>query len=217
MTLPMWSYYLIFACASYLLGSTPVGLIVGRCVRGVDIREFGSGKTGFTNSLRTLGLAPSLVVIAGDIAKGALPVVAAGALSGSPTLKVVAATASVVGHVWPIFAGFKGGRGVATAWGATLAMMPVLGLALILPAAVVAYTSRYMSLVSIVGTTGGAIVAWVLVAAGQRPPAYGAWGLLATAIILYGHRDNVRRLRDGTEPKIGDGGQRRPHPGNAHV
>jgi acyl phosphate:glycerol-3-phosphate acyltransferase len=213
----MWLLYPILAGASYLLGSTPVGLLVGRRVRGVDIRDFGSGKTGFTNSLRTLGLVPSIFVIVGDIAKGAVPVLVAGAVSGSPSLKVVTATAAVVGHVWPLFAGFKGGRGVATSWGATFAMMPALGVGLLVIAAVLAYAYRYMSLVSVVGTCAGAAIVWFLIFAGRLPAAYGVWGLLASAIIVAGHRDNLQRLRNGTEPKIGQGGQRRSSPGNANV
>src|SRR5947209_4379055 len=128
----MVGQYALVACAAYLIGSIPFGLIVGRRVRGVDIREFGSGKTGFTNSLRTIGLGPSILVLAGDFLKGALPVLLAARLFGSPALEVVAASFAVVGHVWPVFAGFKGGRGVTTAFGATAAMIPALAVIILL-------------------------------------------------------------------------------------
>jgi glycerol-3-phosphate acyltransferase PlsY len=221
----MWWMYCLLACAGYLVGSIPVGLLVGRRVRGVDIREFGSGKTGFTNSLRTLGLGPSLVVVAGDMLKGAVPVLAASLLwthaglrhPGSPAdLQVVAATAAVVGHILPVFAGFKGGRGVATSWGATVAMMPPVALALLGVAAVLALVYRYMSVASIVGAPTGALIVWALILTGREPVAYGIWGLVASALILLLHRDNLRRLRNGTEPKIGHGGRRRASAGNAH-
>src|SRR6476646_8614971 len=102
----MVSQYALVACAAYLIGSIPFGLIVGRRLHGVDIREFGSGKTGFTNSLRTIGLAPSILVLVGDFLKGALPVIIVSFHAGGPSLQVVAATMAVVGHIWPVFAGF---------------------------------------------------------------------------------------------------------------
>lgn len=212
----MWWQYPLLIVGSYLLGSTPVGLLIGRWVRGVDIRDFGSGKIGFTNSLRTLGLGPSLAVFAGDILKGALPVLVASHLSPHPELQVAAATGAVIGHVLPIFAGFKGGRGVATSWGATLAMMAPVALLLIPVVAALAYLYRYMSLASIAGTTIGALIVWISVATGHAPLAFGLWGLIATAIILVSHRENLERLRNGNEPKIGAGGQRRPHTGSAN-
>jgi glycerol-3-phosphate acyltransferase PlsY len=211
----LWQYPLV-GCMSYLVGSIPFGLIVGRRARGVDIRKFGSGKTGFTNSLRTIGLGPSLVVLGGDFLKGALPVLIAGLLFHSAALEVVAATAAVLGHVWPVFADFKGGRGVTTSFGATAAMMPPVGLFLLLLAVALVYVYRYMSLMSVVSTPAGAILVWALVISGRVPFAYGVWGLIATAIILLAHRENIQRLRSGTEPKIGQGGRRRTSPGNAN-
>jgi acyl phosphate:glycerol-3-phosphate acyltransferase len=210
----MLGQYVLVACAAYLIGSIPFGLIVGRRVRGVDIREFGSGKTGFTNSLRTIGLAPSILVLAGDFLKGAVPVLMISFYSGGPTLQVVAATMAVVGHIWPIFAGFKGGRGVTTALGATAAMMPALAIIILLVGVGVAAVYRYMSLMSIVGTCSGVVLVWILVLTGRAPLAFGVWGLIAGSIILFAHRENFLRLRNGTEPKIGQGGSRRARPGN---
>jgi acyl phosphate:glycerol-3-phosphate acyltransferase len=210
----LWNYLLV-ACASYLAGSIQFGLIVGRRARGVDIRDFGSGKTGFTNSLRTLGPGLSFVVLGGDFLKGALPVLAAAALSHNPKVEVVAATAAVLGHVWPVFAGFKGGRGVSTAFGATAAMMPPVGFILLLISIALVCVYRYMSLMSVAGAPTGAVLVWALVIGGREPVAYGFWALIATTIILVSHRENLQRLRNGTEPKIGEGGQRRTSPGNA--
>jgi acyl phosphate:glycerol-3-phosphate acyltransferase len=212
----MWWLVCLVVAAGYLVGSLPVGLLVGRWVRGVDIREFGSGKTGFTNSLRTLGLGPSIVVLAGDFLKGAAPVFVVSCISAHPELRAAVAVAAVLGHVFPVFAGFKGGRGVTTAWGATLIMTPQVGIFLLLVAVALAYTSRYMSLVSLVAAPLGTVLLCALAASGHVPAAYAVWGLTASAIIVLCHRDNVRRLREGTEPKIGHGGtRRRTSPGNA--
>jgi acyl phosphate:glycerol-3-phosphate acyltransferase len=211
----VWQYPLV-AGAGYLLGSIPFGLIVGRRVRGVDIREFGSGKTGFTNSLRTVGLVPSILVLVGDFLKGALPVLLALALTHAAVPAVIAATCAVLGHVWPVFAGFKGGRGVTTAFGATTAMMWPVGLFLLFLALALVSLWRYMSLMSVLGTPTGMIVIWALALGGREPVAYGIWGTLATIIILLAHRENIRRLLNGTEPKIGQPARRRPSPGGAN-
>jgi len=213
----MWWLYPLVASGGYVLGSTPFGLLVGRWSRGVDIREFGSGKTGFTNSLRTLGLGPSIVVFAGDLLKGAIPVLVAAALSPRPELHVLAGGAAVTGHILPVFAGFKGGRGVTTSWGATLAMMPQVAIFLLLVAAALAYASRYMSLVSVLSSVAGGLLVFALVIAGRVPAAYGVWGLAAPALIIVTHLDNIRRLRAGTEPKIGHGGRRHTSPGSAQL
>jgi len=212
----MWWLFPLFAAGSYLLGSIPFGVIVGRRAKGIDIRAYGSGKTGFTNSLRTLGLGPSLIVFSGDLLKGALPVLLARQVSPHASLQVVAAIAAVLGHDWPIYAGFKGGRGVATSFGATAAMMPPVAVFLLLFGGALIYVYRYVSLMSVVVTPTGAVITWLLVLAGWVPPAYGVWGTLAALLILVLHRENIVRLRSGTEPKIGQGGQRRPRPGNAN-
>jgi acyl phosphate:glycerol-3-phosphate acyltransferase len=213
----MWWMYPLVVGGSYLLGSTPIGLIVGRWCRGVDIRQYGSGKTGFTNSLRTLGLAPSIVVFTGDLLKGAIPVLVATELSPHPALRVLAALAAVLGHIMPVFAGFKGGRGVTTSWGATFVMMPQVALFLLLAAAAIAYAWRYMSLVSVLSTLSGAVLVFALAIAGRVPAAYVFWAIAAPAIIVVTHLDNLRRLRAGTEPKIGHGGTRRTSPGSANL
>ena len=210
----MWWVYPLFALGSYLIGSIPFSLLVGRRLRGVDIREYGSGKTGFTNSLRTLGIGPSLVVFLGDLAKGAAPVLVARSLSPHASLQVVAAVCTVAGHDWPVFAKFKGGRGVTTSLGATTAMVPPVGLALLVLGAVLLYIYRYVSLTSILTTLTGAILVWLLVILGRAPRSYSVWASVAAPLIVILHRDNLERLRNGTEPKIGQGAKPRTSPGN---
>src|SRR3989304_7780585 len=107
----MWWAFLVMAPLGYLMGPVPMRLIAGRLVRGIDIREYGSGKTGFTNALRTIGLRASLLVLLGDAAKGALPVLIARLLSDNAYVQAVAGLAAVVGHHWPALAGGRGGRG----------------------------------------------------------------------------------------------------------
>lgn len=182
---------------------------MGRLVRGIDIRDFGSSKIGFTNALRTLGWKAAIPVFVADLAKGALPVVLARLISDEPFVQAVAGLAAVVGHDWPVFAGFRGGRGVAAAYGALLGMAPLVALAVMPIALGIALVSRYMSLMSI---SGGVLTAAVLIAlavADVQPWAYAVYGGLTGGLIVVLHRENIGRLLSGTEPKIGRGGERR--------
>ena len=205
----MWWAFPVIALIGYLLGSVPTGLIVGRLARGIDIRRYGSGKTGFTNALRTIGLRASLPVLVIDLAKGALTVVIARLLSDNAYVQAVGGLAAVAGHDWPVFAGFRGGRGVGTSFGVLLGMNPLVGLALIPMAIAIAFVTRYMSVVSISGAVLATGVLIGLAAAGVLPAAYAVYAGLAGALVIVLHRENIQRLLAGTEPKIGRGGKRR--------
>jgi len=205
----MWWAFLIMAPVGYLMGSVPMGLIAGRLVRGIDIREYGSGKTGFTNALRTIGLRASLLVLLGDAAKGALPVLIARLLSDNAYVQAVAGLAAVVGHDWPVFAGFRGGRGVTTFFGVILGMNPLVVLVLVPVGVAITFVTRYMSVMSIGSSVLAACVLIGLAAAGILPAAYALYASLGAALIVVLHRENIRRLLAGTEPKIGHGGERR--------
>jgi glycerol-3-phosphate acyltransferase PlsY len=205
----MWWPFPVIALIGYLLGSVPAGLIVGRLARGVDIRDYGSGKTGFTNALRTVGLRASLPVLVADLAKGALTVVIARVLSENTYVQAVGGLACVAGHDWPVFAGFRGGRGVGTSFGVLLGMNPLVGLALVPVAVAIAWFTRYMSVMSISGAVLAAGVLIGLAAAGVLPVAYAVYAGLAGALVVVLHRENIKRLLAGTEPKIGRGGKRR--------
>jgi glycerol-3-phosphate acyltransferase PlsY len=193
------------ALIGYLFGSLPVGLMVGRRY-GIDVRDFGSGKAGFTNALRSLGLAPALLVMAGDVAKGIVPVLIGRALFDDPWAAALAGAAAIAGHTRPLFAGFRGGRGVATAFGAFLAMSPLAALLLLAVAGAVLAVTRYVSLMSVTGVFAGFLVLVALVVAGLLPAEYLAFGVIATAFVEISHLGNIRRLLSGTEPKIGEGG-----------
>lgn len=190
----------------YLLGSVPAGLIAGRLSRGVDVRDYGSGKTGFTNTLRTLGPIPAFLVVAFDIAKGAAPVIIGRAVSDDPWAAALGGVAAVVGHNWPVFAGFRGGRGVATSFGGFLAIAPVAALVAIGSGLAILAVTRYVSVMSMFGTALGlvAMVVWIL--NGWLEWEYLAFGIAVTAAVELNHLGNLRRVVQGTEPRLGQGG-----------
>jgi glycerol-3-phosphate acyltransferase PlsY len=184
----------------YLIGSIPVGFLVSRVAGGLDIRGRGSGNIGATNVLRTLGPVPAIVTLLGDILKGYLAVRAAEVLGPELWWGAAGTVIAMVGNCWPIFLKFKGGKGVATGLGAFLALAPRA----ILPAVVVwlllAAAFRYVSLASLAGCV--AMVAAVFLFG--YPRVYGAAAGCATALIVWRHRANVRRLLSGTEPRLGE-------------
>jgi glycerol-3-phosphate acyltransferase PlsY len=201
---------LLASALGYLVGSIPIGLIVSRLAGGVDLRDFGSGRTGFTNSLRVLGLRRSLPVLAGDIAKGALGALLPLLYTDDPWARAAGGVAAVVGHVWPLFAGFRGGRGVLTGAGVLLALSPLAALLVPPPALLALYLTRYASLASIAGCLLAASVFSILAALDYHSWAYAAAAVAGGALIVAVHHDNIRRLLAGTERKLGQGGERRP-------
>jgi glycerol-3-phosphate acyltransferase PlsY len=199
----------VAAVCGYLLGSIPVGLLVGRMMRGVDVRDYGSGKTGFTNTLRVLGLGRSVPVFAGDFGKGLAAALLPIVYTDDPWARAAGAIAAVVGHVWPVFAGFRGGRGVLAGAGALTALSPFGVLAVLPCVLLITLTTKYMSLTSIAGCVVAAGVFVLFAAVGIHPWAYALAAAGGGGLIIALHRDNIARLRAGTEPKIGRGGERR--------
>jgi glycerol-3-phosphate acyltransferase PlsY len=200
--------YVANIAIGYLLGAVPFGLVVGYLWTGKDIRLSGSGKTGMTNVLRTAGKVPAALVVVGDISKGAVPAILGRFAWDEPGVAAAGAGAAIVGHVWPVFAGFRGGRGVATAFGGVLALTPLVALAFPLVAALIIGVTRYVSLMSVLVTPLAAAVVGGLALAGIEPPAFAYYALFAMALIEYMHIPNIRRLLAGTEPRIGKGGDR---------
>jgi len=189
--------------AGYLLGSIPVGLWVGRSVGGVDLRKVGSGKIGATNTLRRFGKKWSLVVFLLDGLKGVVAVLIPYLIWDSPTAEVVAGLAVIIGHIFPVFARFRGGRGATTALMALLVLSPPLGAIGFGLAIFFIATTRIMSAASLVTLTLVAILISVFVALGEEPTAYYGYAWGAFTIIMISHRDNIKRLWAGTEPRIG--------------
>lgn len=208
-----WEFPLV-VLISYLVGAFPAGYLAGRLLKGIDLREFGSGATGATNVLRTLGKGPFLVVLLTDALKGYLPVLLTWYIFESHELQVAAGIAAVLGHDFPIYIGFRGGRGVATSFGvyAALALPVTFGLVAVGLFIIVAF--RYMSLMSIITVPLGAVLFLALAMAGvdDYPYVKAVFGAFATSFVLLRHVGNIRRLIQGTEPKLGEGGERRTAP-----
>ncbi len=192
----------------YLLGSVPFGLVIGYLWLHEDIRKRGSGKTGTTNVLRTAGKIPAALVLIGDLSKGLLPALIGRFVFDEPGIAAAGAAAAIFGHVFPLFAGFRGGRGVATAFGGILGLTPLIALAFPFIAAAIVLPTRYVSLMSVVGTPIAAAIIVVSASAGWVSPAYAVFALIAVVIIEYMHLPNIRRLLAGTEPRFGQGGDR---------
>ena len=187
-----------FAIA-YLLGSIPVGLIVGKFWRGIDIRQFGSGNIGASNILRTLGPAAAIVVFIGDTLKGTLAVLLCKALGLPDVLVVAGGLLAVVGHNWSVFLSFSGGRGVATALGILIGLdWRVAAIGFGSWVALVAIT-RYISVASMLAV---AIALFAMTALDGRLPFVGVTWVMALFIWVK-HVPNLKRLHEGTEFKIG--------------
>jgi len=184
----------------YLIGSIPVGFLVARAAGGFDIRGKGSGNIGATNVLRTLGPVPAVLTLLGDVAKGYLAVRAAEVLGPEPVRRPDGELLAIVGNCWPVFLRFKGGKGVATALGAFLALTPR---AILLAAGVwivIAAAFRYVSLASILGCVGLALGAWLF----GYAPMYAGAAACAAGLIVWRHHENVKRLLSGTERRLGE-------------
>lgn len=201
--------YAVTAIVLYLVGSFPTGYLAGRLLRGIDVRDYGSGVTGATNVFRTLGRGPFLAVLLVDVLKGWIPVLLIWYITESHNLQVVGGIAAVIGHDFPLYIGFRGGRGVATAFGVYAALAVPVAFALLSIAIFIVLAFRYMSLMSIVTVPLGAMALLGLALAGQEPYAKAFFGLMASALVLLRHTDNIRRLIRGTEPKLAAGEERR--------
>jgi glycerol-3-phosphate acyltransferase PlsY len=182
----------------YLAGSVPFAFLLARRA-GIDVRFAGSGNVGAANVMRTAGARRAILVMALDMAKGALAVVLASVVHAGVTLTALAAAAAVVGHIYPVWLRFHGGKGVAVAAGAFGVLTPVAtALALGLFLAIV-WVTRYVSLGSIAATVALPPAAWMT----GEPLAVVLAAAGSGALILFRHRGNIRRLRDGTERRMG--------------
>ena len=193
-----WAVTLVLA---YLIGSTPSGVIVTRLWRGVDIRSYGSGSTGTTNVLRTLGPKAAVLVFFLDVAKGAAAVAIAKLLDVPHLAVALAGALVVVGHMWPVFARFRGGKGVATGLGVLLFLWPPVGVSSFL-GAVIASATRYVSVGSLVGATTGMAFLAVLIVRGDVEIEYLAFAIPVFVLIYIRHAENIGRLIKGTERRL---------------
>jgi len=188
----------LLTISSYLLGSVPSGFIIG-ALSGVDVRNAGSGNIGATNVARLLGKRRGLLTLVADVAKGFVPVLLAEKLGMSDVGIALVAMAAFLGHLYPLFLRFQGGKGVATAFGALLGVAPPATLVLLVVFGIAVLFCRIVSLGSIAAALAAPFALWAL--------DYSAVLVLMSAflggMIVLRHRENIKRLLDGTEPRFG--------------
>ncbi|WP_010530732.1 glycerol-3-phosphate 1-O-acyltransferase PlsY [Lentibacillus jeotgali] len=188
--------FLVFAVIAYLLGSIPSGVIVGKLGYNIDIREHGSGNLGATNTFRILGVKAGIIVTLADILKGTLAT-ALPMFFDVEVFRLGIGLFAVLGHTYPLFAKFNGGKAVATSGGIILGINPVLFAVMIMSFLVTLYFSKYVSLSSLVTGVIAVIVSVI----------FQDWGLVIvtaalTIFVFYRHRENIKRIKNKTEPKI---------------
>lgn len=188
---------------AYLLGSIPWGYILLRFRSGMDIREYGSGRVGMSNVLRTGGRKVAVLVLALDTGKGILVVAIARVVLDSTTGEVAAGLLALVGHNWPVFLKFQGGRGVLIGLGGLSVMAPIAAGIAAFSFIPIALLSRYVSLGSMLGVLIGSFAMLALAVAGVYSSTYVLYAFIGSAIILWQHRDNIRRIRQGNERRLG--------------
>ncbi len=200
----------------YLVGSIPFGVLIGKRIAKVDIREHGSGKIGTTNVLRVAGRKAAALAFVLDLLKGALAVVFAGLIVGRNYLivgdfalgllaaQVLAALAAIAGHNWSVFLKFRGGRGVATFFGGLAALSPVVALFGGEVFIIGTGLTRFASLGSIAGAVGTYTILVPLTIINGFPIEYLVYTLIGTVVIIVMHRDNIIRLISGKERKLGE-------------
>ena len=186
----------------YFLGSIPSGWLAGRWLKGIDLRDLGSGSTGATNVLRQVGRGAALVVFIIDVGKGAAAVLLSRSVHLQDDWHVLAGLAALVGHIWPVWLGWKGGKAVATGLGMFLGLSWSVGLACLGVFLVVISLSRTVSLASIIAAVSLPVLT-ILSFHSTIRPSYLAISLAAAALVLWRHRTNIQRLIAGTEPRLG--------------
>ena len=190
--------YLLAVLAAYVIGSIPSGLILGKLIWHTDLREYGSRNIGATNAWRTLGKAAGIAVFLADSWKGQAGVYMGLLLVGTPLAAVLCGLAAIVGHSFSVFLRLRGGKGVATSLGVLMMLMGNVTLIVFLVWLAVVYTTRYVSLGSVIA----GFLTPILAAAFGYPLEYLLFTVLAATLVIVRHRENIERLLRGTENKI---------------
>jgi glycerol-3-phosphate acyltransferase PlsY len=191
--------------AAYLLGSIPFPYLLARFKTGRDIREMGSGNVGATNVMRTAGKTLGLLTLLLDLSKGIASVAAGRHFLGSNAYGAIAAFFAMIGHAYPIFLGFRGGKSVATGAGAFLMLSPLGILGSICVFAVSIALSRIVSLSSMIASAAFPLFAWIF----KAQQGVVIWGAICAGLIIFRHRPNIQRLLNGEEKRIGTTGKER--------
>ncbi len=187
--------------ASYLIGAIPFGLIFSRIFSNVDVRTIGSGNIGATNVLRAAGKTAAILTLLADALKGYLPVFIVRHLFNAEMTTVLAGAAAILGHNFPVYLKFKGGKGVATSFGVVLAVSPWIGLVSLLAWLFSAILWRYSSLSALVAFACYPALTFLVSSPVSKP--YQVLSLFIFGMIYFRHRENIKRLIAGTEPRIG--------------
>lgn len=193
----------VVMAVAYFVGAIPSGVIIGRLWRGIDVRSYGSGGSGATNVNRTLGPKAGAGALAADIGKGMTVTIVARLLSDDPWLTAAAGTVAVLGHMFPIYIKFKGGKGVATGLGALAVISPIsAGIALV--GVLIALASRYVSLGSIIGSTSslGALFIFSIFELFDHDIWYLLFAIPVPILIIWSHLSNIDRLAKGEESRL---------------
>jgi len=196
----MGPFHAAYLLGAYLVGAIPFGLFFAKAVGGVDVRTVGSGNIGATNVLRAAGKKAALLTLLADCLKGLIPVLLASTLFPGELLSVLSGVAAILGHNYPIYLKFKGGKGVATSFGVVLAVAPGTGLICLLAWAAAAAIGKYSSLSALISFALYPLITFTL-HGDSKPQAF--LSLFVFSMIYYRHRENIRRLISGTETKIG--------------
>ena len=192
---------ILSAVIGYLLGCIPFGVLIARFYGHMDIRKTGSGNSGTTNVLRTLGWAPSLLTLAGDCIKGVLAALI-GRWLGGETGMLAGGLFAVLGHDFPVFMKFKGGKGIATSLGVTLVICPQVALPLTAFVIAIVAVTRIMSAGTLAASLAYPIMTWLLLPENADPALRIGFAILLAALSFFCHRSNLRRLFKGEENKL---------------
>ena len=184
--------------AAYLVGSIPMGLIFGKLIWKKDLRRFGSHNIGATNAWRVIGKQAGLLIFILDFLKGQIGALLGGLIIGTPAGMVLGGFFAIVGHVFPLFLGFKGGKGVATGVGVLATLMPKITAIVVFVWLALVLLTRYVSVASIVA----AVLAPILAACFKVPDEFFAFALATAVVIVWRHRENIARLKKGRENKF---------------
>ena len=201
--------FLLSIIIAYLIGSISFGVLAGYIIHNIDIRKYGSGGSGATNVLRTIGKPAAAIVLLLDISKAVIYLLLLNLLpNNTPLISTLSALALLSGHIWPIYFKFHGRRVIAPALGALLMINPIIGILSFLIAIIVMIISKYVSLGSIIGTLFGAIslslVSFYNLPVFANEPIEALYAILGAILIVGSHRKNIKRLLNKTESKLGE-------------
>ena len=202
-----------FIVLGYLVGSISFGLLIGKLIKGIDIRNFGSGSTGATNVARVCGAPWGIIALILDMGKAAIPLAITVYILETPDWShPLTGLAAIAGHTWPLFTNFKGGKGIASGWAALIVLSPWSGIVATLAAAPVIGITIYVSLGSIIGSTVGGSSITVLAILSKCgieevpniPLVYITYGIIGSLVTVILHKENIKRLINGDESKLGE-------------